>query len=135
MGLQVSVRQKPFEAGELSRVILGLKALLAQEDAVETIIFDEVDSGIGGATAQTVGQKMADLSKTRQVLCITHLAQIARFGDHHYQIVKKVADNRTMTTITELSKEDRIREMARMIGGEPITQASLEHAKEMLNQR
>jgi DNA repair protein RecN (Recombination protein N) len=119
--------------GELSRVVLALKALLAKTDSVETVVFDEVDAGIGGGVAEVVGKKLADLAKHHQVICITHLPQIAKFGDRHYCISKHVSQGRTRTSIHLLNDEDRYKEIARMLGGEKITQATLEHAREMLN--
>lgn len=118
--------------GELSRVILALKAILAETDSVETVIFDEVDAGIGGGTAEVVGRKLAQLATHHQVICITHLPQIAKFGKHHFSISKQVIDGRTQTTIQPLSDADRHQEMARMLGGEDITSTTLEHARELL---
>ena len=118
--------------GELSRVVLALKALLAKTDSVETVVFDEVDAGIGGGVAEVVGKKLADLANHHQVICITHLPQIAKFGDRHYRISKHVSQGRTRTSIRLLNDEDRYKEIARMLGGEKITQATLEHAREML---
>jgi DNA repair protein RecN (Recombination protein N) len=119
--------------GELSRVVLALKAILAQTEAVETIVFDEVDAGIGGGVAEVVGKKLAALAKRHQIICITHLPQIAKFGDHHFIISKHVSEGRTKTSINYLSIPERINEIARMLGGEKITQATVEHAREMLN--
>jgi DNA repair protein RecN (Recombination protein N) len=118
--------------GELSRVVLALKSILAATESVATIVFDEVDAGIGGAVAEVVGQKLAELAGRHQVVCITHLPQIAKFGDHHFRISKGVADGRTRTTIARLASEDRTREIARMLGGEKITRVTLEHARELL---
>jgi DNA repair protein RecN (Recombination protein N) len=118
--------------GELSRVVLALKAILAQTDSIETVVFDEVDSGIGGSVAEVVGRKLSELAKHHQVICITHLPQIAKFADHHFSISKHVSKGRTKTAITPLTKEERYKEIARMLGGEKITQATLDHAKEML---
>lgn len=120
--------------GELSRVILALKALLATSDSVETVVFDEVDAGIGGGIAEAVGKKLADLAKHHQVICITHLPQIAKFGQQHFRISKKVSSGRTQTTIQLLHDEDRYKEIARMLGGEKITQMTLAHARELLEQ-
>ena len=122
-----------ISGGELSRVVLALKAILAQTEAVETIVFDEVDAGIGGGVAEVVGKKLAALAKRHQIICITHLPQIAKFGDHHFIISKHVSDGRTKTSINCLSIPERIDEIARMLGGEKITQATVEHAREMLN--
>jgi DNA repair protein RecN (Recombination protein N) len=118
--------------GELSRVVLALKAILVKTDSVETVVFDEVDSGIGGSTAEVVGKKLASLSKFHQVICITHLPQIAKFGDHHYRIAKEISKGRTKTIVEFLDKKKRIEEIARMLGGETITRATLAHAEEML---
>jgi DNA repair protein RecN (Recombination protein N) len=119
--------------GELSRVILALKALLAKTDSVETVVFDEVDAGIGGGVAEVVGKKLADLADRHQVICITHLPQIAKFADQHFRISKKVSAGRTRTSINLLDSEDRYQEIARMLGGEKITQTTLAHAREILN--
>jgi DNA repair protein RecN (Recombination protein N) len=119
--------------GELSRVVLALKAILAKSESVETVVFDEVDAGIGGGVAEVVGKKLAILADHHQVICITHLPQIAKFGDHHFSVSKVVANGRTKTEINHLNEKDRLKEIARMLGGEEITQTTLEHAKEMLN--
>jgi len=118
--------------GELSRVILALKAILAETDSVETVVFDEVDAGIGGGTAEVVGRKLSELGKHHQIICITHLPQIAKFGRHHFSIAKHVTGGRTHTVIRPLSREDRYQEIARMLGGEKITQTTLNHARELL---
>jgi len=118
--------------GELSRVVLALKAILAQTEAVETIVFDEVDAGIGGGVAEVVGKKLAALAGRHQIICITHLPQIAKFSDHHFSISKCVSDGRTKTVIRRLNDAERITEIARMMGGEKITQATMDHAREML---
>lgn len=118
--------------GELSRVVLALKAILSKNDAVETVIFDEVDSGIGGGVAEVVGKKLLELSRHHQVICITHLPQIARFGSHHFRIIKKVLEGRTTTTIQAMNSEERVHELARMLGGETLTPAAWEHARELL---
>jgi DNA repair protein RecN (Recombination protein N) len=133
----IGERMKPLAAiasgGELSRVVLALKVILASTNSVETIIFDEVDAGIGGGVAEVVGKKLASLASHHQVVCITHLPQIAKFGDHHFRISKRVVDERTCTVIQPLSENDRLDEIARMLGGEKITRATLDHAREMLN--
>ncbi len=121
--------------GELSRVVLALKVILAETESVETVIFDEVDAGIGGGVAEIVGRKIAQLAKFHQVICITHLPQIAKFGNHHFQIAKQVSGGRTRTFITPLGEEDRIREIARMLGGVKMTQATLDHAAEMFQEQ
>ncbi len=127
---------KPLAAiasgGELSRVVLALKSILAQSESVATIVFDEVDAGIGGAVAEVVGRKLAELARHHQVICITHLPQIAKFGRHHFHISKQVADGRTRTCIRSLSADERTGEVARMLAGEKITRLTLEHARELL---
>ncbi|MFZ0131758.1 MAG: DNA repair protein RecN [Desulfobacterales bacterium] len=121
--------------GELSRLVLALKSILAATDAVETLIFDEVDAGIGGGTADVVGQKLRDLSAHHQVICITHLPQIAKFGAHHFSITKKIVKGRTLTAIQELDEKGRVEELARMLGGVAVTPTALNHARELLKQR
>ena len=127
---------KPLAAiasgGELSRVILAIKAILADADAVETLIFDEVDAGIGGGIAEVVGQKLKALARHHQVICITHLPQIARFGDAHFKIAKQVDGGRTATRIDPLDEGMRLEEIARMLGGVKITAKTRAHARELL---
>ncbi|MDY6952517.1 MAG: DNA repair protein RecN, partial [Thermodesulfobacteriota bacterium] len=121
--------------GELSRMILALKAILATKESVETLIFDEVDAGIGGSVAEMVGKKLASLAEFHQVLCITHLPQIAQFGAHHFKIQKGVHRGRTRTTIALLRGEARVKEMARMLAGVEITAKAMAHAREMIKGR
>jgi DNA repair protein RecN (Recombination protein N) len=118
--------------GELSRIILAMKKVLALTGSVGTIIFDEVDSGIGGATAEIIGEKLRDVSGYHQVLCITHLPQIASFGDRHYRVTKTVSGGRANTWVEVLSPEERLEEIARMLGGVELTEKTREHAREML---
>ena len=120
--------------GELSRTMLALKVVLAATDAVPVLIFDEVDVGIGGKTADTVGKKLRQVARTRQVLCVTHLPQIAAYADQHFRVVKREEDGRTATTVAALVKNDRVREVARMLGGESVTDTSLQHALELITQ-
>ena len=120
--------------GELSRVVLAIKAILAETEAVETIIFDEVDAGIGGGVAEKVGEKLKELSRHHQIICITHLPQIAKFGQHHYRISKSVVADRTRTVIEALDEESRLNEIARMLGGIDITATTLAHARELLKE-
>ncbi len=127
---------KPLAAiasgGELSRVVLAIKAILAETDAVGTIVFDEVDAGIGGGVAEIVGQKLNDLARHHQVICITHLPQIAKFGSNHFTIAKSVDDGRTRVRITLLDEPRRVEEIARMLGGVELTRATLAHARELV---
>lgn len=118
--------------GELSRVVLSLKAILARTESLETIVFDEVDAGIGGGVAEVVGKKLSSLARFHQIVCITHLPQIAVFGDHHFLISKHVSKGRTKTTIEPVNEKERVKEIARMLGGAKITRATLDHAGEML---
>ncbi len=118
--------------GELSRIVLAMKKVLAGSGAVGTVVFDEVDSGIGGAVAEVVGKKLRDVSKHHQVICITHLPQIACFGDAHFLVSKEVYDNRTNTDVGLLSEKQRIDEITRMLGGVEVTEKTREHASEML---
>jgi DNA repair protein RecN (Recombination protein N) len=119
--------------GELSRVVLALKAILASTEAVGTVVFDEVDAGIGGGVAELVGLKLRQLARHHQIICITHLPQIARFGEHHFRIDKRVVKGRTATTIARLEETQRVEEIARMLGGLEITPATLAHARELLS--
>ncbi len=122
---------KIASGGEISRVMLALKTVLAQIDPIPTMIYDEIDAGIGGHTADIVGQKLKELSRFRQVFCITHLPQIARFADQHFRVEKGVEGNRTTITANLLTPEKRVEEMARMHGGE-TTVTTLAHARELL---
>jgi DNA repair protein RecN (Recombination protein N) len=113
--------------------VLALKAILAKTESVETIVFDEVDAGIGGSVAEVVGKKLSSLAHYHQVICITHLPQIAKFGDYHFRISKHVFSGRTITSIRPLDDKERVKEIARMLGGVEITRATLDHAHEMLD--
>lgn len=118
--------------GELSRIMLGLKTVLADKDAVETLIFDEIDAGISGKTAWKVSEKLGMLAGKRQVICITHLPQIAAMADIHFYIEKRVDGGVTRTKISLLEKEERISEVARMLGGEEVSPAALQNARELI---
>lgn len=117
--------------GELSRIMLAIKAVMADKDEVETLIFDEIDTGISGRTAQKVSEKMAVIAGNHQILCITHLAQIAAMADHHFVIEKKPADSKTVTNIGLLTEEESVLELARILGGAKITDTVLQSAREM----
>ncbi|HHX12342.1 MAG TPA: DNA repair protein RecN [Clostridiales bacterium] len=117
--------------GELSRIMLGIKSVLAQKDDIETMIFDEIDAGISGRTAQKVSEQLAHIAKEHQVICITHLAQIAAMADAHYRIEKETDGKTTQTTIKELSYDGSIEELSRILGGAEITDRVKESAKEM----
>ncbi|MBN2032407.1 MAG: DNA repair protein RecN [Deltaproteobacteria bacterium] len=119
--------------GELSRIMLALKTILARTSSVETIVFDEVDSGIGGATAAVVGEKIRSLARFHQILCITHLPQIASKGCTHFVVRKKVLKGRTGTVIAELGRKERVEEIARLLGAKTLSRKAIAHAKEMLS--
>jgi DNA repair protein RecN (Recombination protein N) len=117
--------------GELSRLMLALKQVHPESD-VPTLVFDEVDTGIGGATSALVGKKLKKVAREQQVLCITHLPQVASCADHHYRVEKRVVDGRTATGVNLLDEESRVAEIARMLGGVTVTGRTLEHAREMI---
>lgn len=125
---------KPLRAiassGELARVMLALKTVLAAEDEIPVLVFDEVDANVGGETANAVGEKMRQIADKRQVLCITHLPQVAAAGTEHYVVSKQVKDGRTISEITLLNKKDRVTELTRMLGGQ--TDAARKHAEALL---
>jgi len=132
VGEELKPLNRIASGGELSRIVLAMKKVLARTGSVGTVIFDEVDSGIGGATAEVVGRKLKDVSRHHQVICITHLPQIACFGDGHYLVSKGVSDARTRAFVRRLSDRERLDEIARMLGGVLVTDKTKEHAKEML---
>lgn len=121
---------KVASGGEMSRLMLALKSLLAEIESVGTFIFDEVDSGVGGRTILKMGDKLARIAQSKQVFCITHAAQVAAFGDHHFGIAKEIVGERTRTQVHLLSEEERIQELARMLGGEEI-EATFNHAEKL----
>ena len=123
---------KVASGGELSRLLLALKHCLAGAGDVGTFVFDEVDSGIGGAVAEVMGQKLQTIAARRQVICISHLAQIAAFGSRHFRVAKDVVDGRTSTGVEVLDEVTRVEELARMLGGLHITERTREHARELL---
>jgi len=124
---------KVASGGELARIMLAMKNVLAEQDQVPTLIFDEVDTGVSGRAAQKVAQKLRSVAKNKQVLCVTHLPQIAAMGDTHMLISKSERDGRTYTTVTPLDHDGRVREVARIIGGANITDITLRSAEEMLH--
>jgi DNA repair protein RecN (Recombination protein N) len=133
-GEELKPLAKIASGGEISRIMLALKSVLAKSDQIPTMIFDEVDVGIGGEIAEAVGKRMKTVSLTHQIICITHLQQIASKTDYHFKVYKEVSKNRTVTKIKLLSREERIKEIARMIGGKKISDLSLEHAAEMIEE-
>ena len=123
---------KIASGGELSRIMLAIKNVLASKDNIQTLIFDEVDTGVSGRAAQKIGIKLKEVSKNRQVLCVTHLAQIAAFADNHFLISKSEKENKTYTSVTSLDFDGKVHELARIIGGIEATQLSLQTAAEMI---
>ncbi len=132
-GEELRQLKKVASGGELSRVMLAVKSILARLDNVSTLVFDEIDTGIGGETAYNVGKKLKSISKDKQVICITHLAQIASMGDSNFKVHKFEEQGRTKTSIKALSDEERINEIARMLGGDNMGGKSIEYAKEMIS--
>ncbi len=124
---------KIASGGELSRIMLALKSILARSSSVETIVFDEIDAGIAGATAAIIGEKLRSLAHYHQILCITHLPQIACSGERHFLVEKKVSKGRTRASISSLDREGRVSEIARLLGGKTISEKTLAHAREMLS--
>lgn len=130
-GEEVKSLAKVASGGELSRIMLAIKSILAGEDEIDTMIFDEIDTGISGKTAQMVADKLMGISKEHQVICISHLAQIAAMADSHYLIEKNTDDESTETNIYRLSREDSIKELVRISNGGEITETAIKHATEM----
>ncbi len=131
-GEELKPLAKIASGGELSRIMLALKRIFTRDSGVRTLVFDEVDAGIGGGIAEVVGRKLKDIARRHQVFCITHLAQIASYADVHYKAAKKTQGERTVVEVERLSEEGRVKEIARMLGGVKITGKTLEHAGEML---
>ena len=132
VGEALKPMSKVASGGELARIMLAMKNVLAEQDQVETLIFDEVDTGVSGRAAQKVAEKLRAVAKHKQVLCVTHLPQMAALAHTHLLIAKSERDGRTFTTVTPLDFEGRKRELARIIGGANITETTLKSAEEML---
>ena len=132
VGSELRPLAKIASGGEISRVMLALKTVLIQVDNIPTVLFDEIDSGIGGKIANVVGEKLKELSETAQVICITHLPQIARFADQHFLVEKEVEDDKTVISAKALTESERVTEISRMHGGIE-SEAGLAHARELLN--
>lgn len=130
-GEPVRPLNKVASGGELSRIMLAIKSILASEDEIDTLIFDEIDTGISGKTATMVAEKMANISRHHQVICISHLSQIAAMADNHYLIEKKLENNSTITNIKKLSGDESIEELVRINGDGTVSEAAISHAKEM----
>jgi len=123
---------KIASGGEISRIMLAFKQIVSDFDRIPTMIFDEIDSGISGITASIIGKKLLDLSKRHQIICITHLPQIAAYGDHHYKIDKVTENGVTLTTVTPLGHQEKVGEIARLLGGINITETTLKSAEELI---
>ncbi|MDO5403824.1 MAG: DNA recombination protein RecN [Eubacteriales bacterium] len=122
---------KIASGGELSRIMLAIKTVIAAQDDIDTLVFDEIDAGISGKTAQMVAGQLKKLSQSHQIICITHLPQIASMADTHFLIEKSASDNKTTTHIYSLNEKDSINELARMLGGAKITEAVVANAAEL----
>jgi DNA repair protein RecN (Recombination protein N) len=122
---------KIASGGELSRIMLSIRTVCGSADSGKALVFDEVDAGIGGRAAEAVGRRLAEISRTNQVLCVTHLPQIAAFADQHFRVQKDAVGSRTETSVHELDDAQRMEELARMLGGEVITETTRRHAREM----
>ncbi len=131
-GEELRPLRKVASGGELSRIMLALKSALSKVDPVPTLVFDEIDVGIGGKVAEAVGKRLARLARTHQVICITHLPQIAKYAERHLSVSKSARGSRTLTSIRTLDVDSRVEELARMTSGATVTKAGLTHAREML---
>jgi DNA repair protein RecN (Recombination protein N) len=134
-GEELRPLEKVASGGELSRIMLALRTVLVVDEETKTLVFDEVDAGVGGKAAETIGQKLQELSRRYQVLCVTHLPQIAACADHHYRIEKHTLNGRTVTRVEPLSGESRVDELVRMMSGSRVTDAARQHIREMLASR
>jgi DNA repair protein RecN (Recombination protein N) len=123
---------KIASGGEMSRLMLAIKSVMMGVDKIPTLVFDEIDVGVGGRTAEVVGRKLESLSRVAQVLCITHLPQIASLSGEHFHIEKQQSDGRTVVRVRRLGEDERVEELARMLGGAHPTETAIRHAKEML---
>lgn len=132
LGEPLKPLNKIASGGEMSRIMLAIKSCLADTDSIPTLIFDEIDAGISGRTAQVVAQQLAGVSRKHQVVCVTHLPQIAAMADNHYMIEKKEKGGKTYTRLKVLKREQRIKELARLLGGAKVTELTIKHSEEML---
>ena len=124
---------KIASGGEMSRIMLAFKKIIGDYDEIPTMIFDEIDSGISGVAASVVGRKLTEIAQTHQIICITHLPQIAAYGNHNYKIEKNSDESMTFTTVLPLSENEKIREIARLLGGVNITETTIKSAEELVN--
>jgi DNA repair protein RecN (Recombination protein N) len=134
-GFEPEALARVASGGELSRIMLALKSILAHEDRIPSLVFDEIDAGIGGRVANQVAAQLRDVAQQHQVFVVTHLAQIASRADHHIVVEKGIRAGKATTAIRIVTEDARIQELARMLGGDPESQASLEHARELLETR
>ena len=132
-GQDLSLLNESASGGEISRIMLAIKTIILAYSSIETIIFDEVDTGVSGKVASSIGDKMLQLAQNKQVICITHLPQVACLADHHYCIEKMITDHETTTTVDILNNDSRIEEIAKMLSGEKLTPEAIENAKKLLN--
>ena len=132
-GQDLSLLNESASGGEISRIMLAIKTIILAYSSIETIIFDEVDTGVSGKVASSIGDKMLQLAQNKQVICITHLPQVACLAEHHYCIEKMITDHETTTAVHLLSKNSRIEEIAKMLSGEKLTPEAIENAKKLLN--
>jgi len=133
-GVSPKPLSKVASGGELARISLAISVITSEASQISTLIFDEVDSGIGGAVAETVGKRLKELGQAHQVLCVTHLAQVAAQGHQHWKVEKQSLNNSTTSSITSLNRQERVEEIARMLGGTEITDTTRRHARELLGQ-
>jgi DNA repair protein RecN (Recombination protein N) len=131
-GEPVKPLAKVASGGELSRLMLAIKSMVLTPADIPTLLFDEVDAGIGGAVAEIVGKKLKQVAASHQVLCVTHLPQIAALADSHHVVQKEIAEGRTFTQVRRLDDKERVEEVARMLGGVKITDRTRRHAEEMV---
>ena len=138
VGLNIGEPSRPLykvaSGGEVSRIMLSIKTLLADTDDIDTLVFDEIDSGISGRFAQIVGRKMWEIAQHRQLVVITHLPQIAAQGDVHYAVIKEEIEGRARVDVQKLNKEERALDIAKLLGGEKLTPQAIANARELLEQ-
>jgi DNA repair protein RecN (Recombination protein N) len=133
-GVSPKSLSKVASGGELARISLAISVITSEASQIPTLIFDEVDSGIGGAVAETVGKRLKELGQAHQVLCVTHLPQVAAEGHQHWKVIKETKNNVTTSSMTSLNRQERVEEIARMLGGAEITDTTRRHARELLGQ-
>lgn len=132
-GQDLTMLNESASGGEISRIMLAIKTIILEYNSIDTIIFDEVDTGVSGKIASSIGEKMSRVSQDKQVICITHLPQVACLAQHHYNIEKEDVLNDTISSIKYLETTERIYEIAKMLSGEQLTQEAIDNAKKLLN--